>query len=683
MLPRGRAVGTSKLEQPTERHYPVGAELGPTGCSFRVWAPKRSRVEAGVVAAECAASSPALRRTAVDRMPAEVAQLDCAIRFVELRPSSDGYFEGTVDDVVAGDCYGFRLDDSSRLFGDPASRFQPWGPAGLSQVVDATTFRWTDQDWPGIDGEGDVLYEMHIGTFTPEGTWRAAAEQLAELKRAGMTCLEVMPVAEFPGNFGWGYDGVSMFAPTRLYGEPDDFRAFVDRAHAEGLGVILDVVYNHFGNIDNYLGQFSDDYYTNRYQNEWAAAINFEGPTGRPVRNFFVANARYWIEEFHVDGYRFDATQCVYDDSTPYILGEATAAARQAAGNRRCYFLGENEPQDVVHLRPVEHRGSGLDALWNDDFHHSATVRLTGKNPAYYSDYLGCAQELIDCVKRGFLYQGQRSQWQQKPRGTPTSGFSASAFVSFLQNHDQIANSATGERILQLTSPGRYRAMAALWLLAPQTPLFFQGQEYGASTPFLYFADFAGEAAAAVDRGRKDFLAQFPSMRLPEEQALLAHPCDERTFARCRLDPSDRERGGAVYDLHKDLLQLRREDPIFARRRADLIDGVPLSPDAVLLRYFDDGGDDRLLFVNFGGDLFIAPTPQPLLSPPARRGWAPLWSSDHPRYGTEHTPPLETDSGWRIPGEAAIVLNAVAAEKAPAPEAHRRTHAASTIKTER
>ena len=296
---------------------------------------------------------------------------------------------------------------------------------------------------------------MHIGTFTQEGTW-AAASAVARVAAAGITLLEIMPVADFPGRFGWGYDGVNLFAPTRLYGQPDDLRRFVDAAHAVQLGVILDVVYNHLGPDGNYLGSFSDLYFSDRYENEWGEAINFDGPGAGPVREFFLANAGYWIDEFHLDGLRLDATQQIFDASSPHILAEIGQRARSAAGKRQVFLVSENEPQETRLVRPLEDGGYGLDALWNDDFHHSAIVALTGRNEAYYSDHLGKPQEFVSAVKWGFLFQGQRYAWQKR-RGHPALDLAGSNFVNFLENHDQVANSCDGKRVRFQTSPGRWR----------------------------------------------------------------------------------------------------------------------------------------------------------------------------------------------------------------------------------
>jgi maltooligosyltrehalose trehalohydrolase len=581
-----------------------------------------------------------------------------------MEPEGDGYFSLTCHEAKVGMLYGYRLDDRQRILSDPASRFQPEGLAGLSQIVDARSFVWSDLKWAGVGPLGQVIYEMHVGTFTPEGTFSAAAKELPELARIGITVIEVMPVAEFPGRFGWGYDGVLMFAPTRLYGQPDDFRRFVDQAHAVGVGVILDVVYNHFGSVDNDLGEFADNFKSHSYKNEWGDPINFDGENSRAVREFFEANARYWIEEFHLDGFRFDATQQIFDRSAEHILVAINRAAKKAADGRHLYLIAENEPEDVRLIKPIEHGGYGLDALANEDFHHAAHVRLTGANPAYYSDFLGTVEELAASVKRGFIYQGQRSVWQNKPRGTPTMGLSAASFVSFLENHDQVANSATGERINQLTTPGGYRAMAALWLLMPQTPMFFQGQEFGASNPFLYFADSTGEQSNVVAQGRAKFLSQFPALATKKAQLTLSNPSDPEAIQRCKLRFEERETHRHIYDLHIDLLKLRREDPVFRLQCSDRLDTAVLSADCLAVRYFSAAGQDRLLLVNFGKDLTLSPIAEPLLAPPVDSQWKMLWNSNLSRYGGSGVAPVEIKNGWFISAESAVVLSATAANPA-------------------
>jgi maltooligosyltrehalose trehalohydrolase len=576
-----------------------------------------------------------------------------------LTPEQDGYFSGLVPKIDAGCAYRFRLDSGERLFSDPASRFQPQGPHGSSQVIDSTLFLWTDQGWKGVGVAGQVVYEMHIGTFTPEGTWASAERELASLAELGITCLEVMPVADFAGRFGWGYDGVNFFAPTRLYGAPDDFRRFVDRAHALGMGVILDVVYNHFGPDGNHLREFAHHYFTDKHCTAWGDAINFDDQDAGPVRDFFLANVRYWIEEFHIDGYRFDATQAIKDDSPEHILAAISREARQAGGDKSIYLVNENEPQEGRIVRPARHGGYGMDALWNDDFHHSAMVLLAGRAEAYYTDYCGRPQEFISAAKYGYLFQGQPYKWQRKYRGTPTLDLPPTAFVNFIQNHDQVANSARGQRAHQLSSPGDYRAMTALLLLMPQTPMLFQGQEFAASSTFHYFADHNEDLSKLIRQGREKELCDFPSINTPSMRACLSDPTSPDTFARSKLDRSEREKPfhRDVYRLHKDLLKLRREEAVFRRvqRRGD-VDGAVIGPDAFILRYFGEDGDDRLLLVNFGSDLHLDIAPEPLLAPPQRRRWSVQWTSEDPSYGGCGAPAPESETGWNLTGRCAMVL---------------------------
>jgi maltooligosyltrehalose trehalohydrolase len=572
----------------------------------------------------------------------------------ELQAESGGYFSAHVPGTRVGMLYKFKLSDGS--FPDPASRFQPEGPHGPSQIIDPGQFKWTDHNWRGVHRDGQIIYEMHIGTFTPEGTWAAAMEQLPELAELGITALEVMPVAEFAGTFGWGYDGVDLFAPTRLYGTPDEFRLFVDRAHALGIGVILDVVYNHIGPDGNYLKQFSEDYFTDRHKNEWGQAINFDADNSGPVREFFVSNAAYWIDEFHLDGLRLDATHQIFDSSTEHVLAVMARNVRTAGGKRATYVVAENEVQQSKLVRPPEEGGYGLDALWNDDFHHSARVAATGRMEAYYSGYRGAPQELISAVKRGYLYQGQWYEWQGKKRGMPTFGLEPNRFVNFIQNHDQVANSLRGLRLQQLTSPGRLRALTALLLLAPETPMLFQGQEFAASTPFLYFADHHPELAKLVARGRKEGLKEFPSIASTEAEPFLDDPSNVKTFLRSKLDFAERAKNAPAYELHRDLIRLRKQDPLFSSPRPGAVDGAVLSAEAFVLRYFGDNGDGRLLIVNLGADLHLDPAPEPLLAPLEKTQWKMKWSSESPRYGGCGMRPIPKEGCWTITAHCAVVL---------------------------
>jgi maltooligosyltrehalose trehalohydrolase len=614
-----------------KRRYPIGAEVSADGVHFRVWAPRRKQVEV-VVSSDSAAE----QAWPLDR-------------------ETSGHFSGLVAGAKAGDLYRFRLDGGS-LFPDPASRFQPQGPHGPSQVVDPAHFEWTDSQWRGATLEGQVIYEMHAGTFTREGTWEAARRELPELAAVGITIVEIMPVADFPGRFGWGYDGVGWFAPVAIYGEPSDFRRFVDDAHRVGIGVILDVVYNHIGPDGNYLHEFSQDYFSACHENEWGEALNFDGENSAGLRELVITNAAYWAQEYHLDGLRLDATQQIFDSSPEHIIAALAKSMRIAAGDRKVFIVAENESQLPMLARLRERGGYGLDGLWNDDYHHTSRVAVTGRKEAYYSDYSGKPQELISAVKYGYLYQGQRYRWQAKRRGAPAWDIEPWQFVTYMDNHDQIANSGRGERIHQLTSPGRLKAITALLLLGPGTPMLFQGQEFAASSPFCFFADHTGELPKLVREGRIQFLAQFPSLAQPNMRAHFADPMDPGTFERCKLDFAERERHAPIYQLHKALLRLRRQDGVFGAGCAR-VEGAVLAEEAFVLRFFGaQAGDDRLLLVNLGADLNLESAPEPLLAPPDEKVWKLLWSSEDPLYGGSGTPSLDGPDNWRIPGHAAVAM---------------------------
>lgn len=615
----------------------MGAEVASdgSGTHFRVWAPRSRSIE--VVFEDKRAS-------------------------FALTAEGDGYFSGHAARVGSGTTYKYAMD-GGEAYPDPASRFQPQGVHGFSEIIDSESFRWTDGKWPGVRLEGQVIYELHLGTFTKGGTWRSAAEKLTYLRDTGITLIEVLPVAEFPGRFGWGYDGVQPYAPASIYGRPEDMRAFINEAHAAGIGVILDVVYNHLGPEGNYLTKYSPSYETDKHNTDWGPAINFDGKESGPVREYFRGNAAYWIREFHLDGLRLDATQDIHDDSEPSILAEIGKAAREAAGKRSVVLVGENEPQKTRLIRKIENGGFGLDALWNDDYHHTAMVALTGKADAYFSDYRGTPQEFVSAMKYGYLYQGQWYRWQEQRRGTPTLGLPQQSMINFIQNHDQVANSARGQRVHELTSPGLLKALTALTLLGPGTPMLFQGQEFASSSRFLFFADHKADLARKVREGRKEFLEQWQSLRLEEMRKCFDDPSAVETFERCRLDYSEVQAHSEIYGLHRDLLRLRREDPIISRQGAEGMDGAVLSADCFLIRFFSKNyQQDRLLLVNLGTDLELNPSPEPLLAPPLDMKWAKLWSTEDPQYGGCGTPPLDTDENWRIPGQAAVVLHPVPAE---------------------
>jgi len=628
---------------PTRRCFAQGAELGDGGVHFRVWAPTHHKVD--VVLGDGQAGH-------------------------SLRSEEDGYWSVMIKGVGAGTRYRYRLDGEAVELSDPASRFLPEGPHGPSEVIDPRVFPWTDGAWTGLSPHGHVIYELHVGTFSPEGTWRGATDRLAALKNLGVSVVELMPVAEFPGRFGWGYDGVAWFAPTRLYGTPDEFRHFVNQAHELGLGVILDVVYNHLGPDGNTLERFSPHYFSQQ-ENDWGRGLNFDGEHSSPVRQFVTDNAAYWIDEYHLDGLRLDATQSIGDRSPEHIIAALGRRARFAAGGRRLLIIAENEPQDTNLVRSTVVGGLGLDALCNDDFHHSAVVALTGRRQAYYGDYHGTANEWLAAAKHGFLFQGQRSAWQNKRRGHSTRGLPPAAFVAFLENHDQVANSLWSARLWQESSAGCHRAMTALLLLGPWTPLLFQGQEWNASSPFYYFADHHPELAQQVRKGRETFMLQFAGCAAGTARDRLSDPASADTFDASRLRWEERTLPAheRALRLHQDLLALRRSDPTLEAAQAQMgvsLEIASLAPTCGVVRYFVDSpatgatARDRLLLINLGPDLDLDSVAEPLLSPPtapAQASWRILWCSEDPRYGGSGcAEPESKDGTWKIPGFAAVFL---------------------------
>jgi maltooligosyltrehalose trehalohydrolase len=628
----------------TARRRAWGAELDERGVTFRVYAPGR---------------------TGVDVLVDDGRET----RAFPLAPDRErGAWTGRGLGLRAGARYRYQLAGEPEPLADPASRFQPDGVAGPSEVVDAA-FAWTDADFPGIGARGRVVYELHVGTFTAEGTWQAAGARLPELARLGVTVVEVMPVNEFAGARGWGYDGVFWYAPYHHYGRPEDMRRFVDDAHRYGLGVILDVVYNHLGNVGNVLPRFSPDYMGSA-PNEWGGALAFDEGDARPIRALVKDNVAYWIEEFHLDGYRFDAIQGISDASQPHILAEAAASAREAGGRKTLYLVGEHEPQDSRLARAPDAGGGGLDALWNDDLHHAAVVALTGRREAYFMDYTGTARELAASVRHGFLFQGQRYRWHGERRGHSTRGLPPRTFVTFLENHDQLANEGLGERLWPRVSPGRLRALKALLLLAPWTPLLFQGEEWNATARFSYFADHDPTHSAAVKAGRARLLQQFPRHAGADERDRFPDPDAPETFASCKLDWGERAAPAhaRAFALHRDLLELRHDDPTVRREGEDgvVVDAVALSEALLVVRYFGvdgDGAGDRLLIVNLGVDLEPSSVSEPLVAAPRGHRWQLAWSSDDPRYGGAGARGPQDGRGLFAAGEAAALFAATPGEE--------------------
>jgi maltooligosyltrehalose trehalohydrolase len=500
----------------------------------------------------------------------------------------EGYFAVDCAEARPGALYRYLVDGRGP-FPDPASRFQPEGVHGPSQVIDPFAFRWTDEPWRGVPLRDVVFYELHVGTFTSEGTFLAARARLPELRELGVTAIELMPVADFPGSRNWGYDGVAPFAPARCYGSPDDLRALVDEAHRLGLAVYLDVVYNHFGPDGAYQGSFSRHYFSAVHTSPWGAALNFDGPESGPVRAYVIDNALRWIHEYHLDGLRLDATHAIVDASPCPILAELAEAVRRspAAAARPVLIVAEDARNLDSLVRPRAAGGYGLDGVWSDDFHHEVRVALTGERDGYFRDFSGSAADIARTVRQGWYYRGQYADHFGGPRGTEPRGIPCSRFVAFLQNHDQVGNRAFGDRLHHTIDPATYRAASALLLLLPETPLLFMGQEWAASAPFRYFTDHGEELGRAVTQGRREEFRGFAIFADPARRAAIPDPQDPDTFRASTLAWEEREREphASVLRLYRRLLALRRQQPALrSEERSGDPEVAAWSDDVLLVR---------------------------------------------------------------------------------------------------
>jgi len=599
----------------------LGAVPGADGVVFTVWAPAQRELA-----------------LVIDGRPD-----------IRMTPEPEGYFTTRVSDVREEDRYWFRLAQGLRP--DPVSRFQPDGPFGPSMVVDPHAYRWRTRNWTGAaPRHRQVIYELHIGTFTMDGTWTSARERLPHLASLGVTTLEVMPIAEFDGRFGWGYDGVFLFAPYHGYGTPADVRGFVDAAHAAGLGVILDVVYNHLGPSGNVLHEFSPSYFAD--ETEWGQGFNLDGECSGPVRHFMRENVRHWLEEYRFDGLRFDATQALIDRSPIHIVHELTDHGRASVAPRRIYLTAENERQDASLVRQSD-TDSGVDSLWNEDWHHSAVVALTGRREAYLSDYQGTAQEFASMARSNLLYQGQWYSWQKQPRGSDSRHHPHAAFVCFLENHDQVANIGTGRRLHHGVDRGKWRALSTLLVLGPSAPLLFQGQEEAVEQPFTYFADHQPPLSDLVQRGRVEFLSQFPSLSSQEVRERLPVPSDEEAFKACRIDWRTTTAGQEARELYTDLIALRHADPVLSRlgTREVTVDSSAPTADLVLVRY-TAGEDARLLLINLGA-LTCCAMNDPLFAPDQHHRWELVFCCEQLKYGGDGVHTSFTEGRWRLQAHCA------------------------------
>jgi malto-oligosyltrehalose trehalohydrolase len=560
---------------------PFGAELRESGVAFRLWAPALR--EAVLCVGEGAA-------TGTHR--------------VAMEPRDDGWFEAFVPAARAGTRYRYDVGNGLRV-PDPASRFQPDDCHGSSEVVDPRAYAWRADGWRGRPWHEAVVYELHVGTFTPHGTFRSAIERLDDLVALGVTALEIMPVADFPGRWNWGYDGVLFYAPDSSYGRPEDFKALVDAAHERGLMVLLDVVYNHFGPDGKYLHAYAPDFFTERHRTPWGAAVNYDGDgpgqQSRWVREFVIHNALYWLEEYRLDGLRLDAVHAIADDSRPDVIDELVARVAAGPGaERHVHVVLENDRNEARYLRDEPGRAARCAAQWNDDFHHACHVLATGETAGYYVAYaddpLG---HLGRCLTEGFAYQGEVFPYSGEPRGRPTRGVPLTAFLGFLQNHDQVGNRAFGDRIGAVADRRRLALVTAIHLLAPSPPLLWMGEEWLAGAPFQYFCDFHPALSDLVRKGRREEFARFPEFADPALRERIPDPAAPATFARSKLDWA--ERGRAPHDAWlatcTELLRLRHEH-VVPRLPSGVASTDLRRPSANELRVdwrYGDGGTATLL----------------------------------------------------------------------------------------
>ena len=605
----------------------LGASLiGKDRVHFKVWAPKAGQVSV---------------KTWPDGLPREVP----------LSRHSAGYYEGTAEQMTEGDRYVYLLDHGAE-YPDPASRFQPEGVHAPSQVVDPSLFQWEDQDWKGVEFRDFIIYEIHVGTFTKDGTFESVVPSLPYLRELGVTALELMPVAQFPGTRNWGYDGTYPYAPQNSYGGPQGLKALINACHNEDLSVILDVVYNHLGPEGNYLANFGP-YFTNRYRTPWGDAINFDGPLSDEVRHFFISNALYWTTEYHVDALRIDAIHGIFDFGAHHFLQELGEAVHEQAEAlaRNIYVIAESDLNDVRVINPIELGGYGLDAQWNDDFHHALHTLVTGGRQGYYQDF-GELSHLEKAVKEGFVYSGQYSQYRMRRHGSSSKERPAQQFIIFSQNHDQVGNRLMGDRLSASEPIEKLKVAAALVLLTPGIPLLFMGEEYGEPAPFLYFVSHSDpDLIEAVRRGRVE---EFTAFRWQGDPA---DPQAESTFLRSKLDLELRRNGKhrQLLEFYQELIRLRRTIPCLSTCARKEIEVRTFEKVGVLSVHRRQGSDETLSLFNVcEGQANIH-----LFSPEGE--WEILLDANAPRWGGSGrvTPDVITASGQKttlsVPGFSAIL----------------------------
>ena len=618
---------TPVMTDGTEWRPALGSNVVRGGTEFRVWAPASRAVDVIVYGPDAEAVHP-------------------------LQAEADGWFRGVVQGIGAGARYRYRLDGGA-AFPDPASRSQPDGVHEPSEVVDPSAFRWTDGGWRGVPLEELSIYEVHVGTATETGDFDGLIARLDGIAALGVTAVEPLPVAEFPGARNWGYDGVYLYAPDSAYGGPEAFRRFVDAAHARGLAVILDVVYNHLGPEGNYLHAVTGGkYFTDRHCTPWGDAIDYANPA---VREFAIQNAVHWAREYHVDGLRLDATHAILDDSPRHVLTEMQERVRAALpADRHFVLIAEDERNDE---RVVLSEGHGLDGVWADDLHHQLRRHLAGDREAYFADYTGSIEDIVRTLRQGWFYEGQVSQNHGTPRGTPAEGLPPAAFVHCIQNHDQVGNRAMGDRLTEAVPLPAYRAASALLLLSPYTPLLWMGQEWAATTPFQYFTDHPEELGRLVTEGRRREFGKFSAFADPAVRERIPDPQAPETFTRSRLRWEEAERmpHAGVLALYRELLRLRHTHPALRRRDRGSFAVAALGEHALALRRTGDGGSALLLVVSFQGPL----TADLTRSEETAGRWTLLLSTEEARFGGEAEGALATcspEGRLEMSGAGAVLL---------------------------
>jgi len=539
-----------------------GAWLEDGGTRFRVWAPESESVGVRLESGRRRGSTTALA------------------------PLGDGTFGDLVEGVAAGDRYRYRLDGRDALLPDPAARFQPDGVRGPSEVIDPASFRWSDAGWSGVPLEDLVLYELHVGAFSERGTFAGVTDRLPYLRDLGVSAIELMPVADFPGERNWGYDGVALFAPARCYGRPDDLRRLVDAAHRVGIAVHLDVVYNHLGPDGAALPFFTGHYFSSRHRTPWGQAVNLDGEHSEVVRELLIDNALHWIHEYHLDGLRLDATHALMDDGPRHFLAELAARVHASSPSRKVLLVAEDHRNLARLVTPERSGGWGVDAVWADDFHHLVRRHLAGDHEGYFADFSGSLADVATTIEQGWFYVGQRAPRSGEHRGSDPRGLPPRRFVFCLQNHDQVGNRALGERLHHQIDAAAYRAASAVLLFAPQTPLLFMGQEWGASTPFLYFTDHGARLGEAIRKGRRREFERFSAFADPRSREQIPDPQALSTFLASKLVWSEIEQDAhrTTLSLYRALLALRRTEPALCSTRREDCAAVALDEETLLVR---------------------------------------------------------------------------------------------------